>query len=1246
MIHCHSRFCWNLGIAGAFLVGGIFATGRTLAQVTPDSTLGAERSIVTPNVLIQDRLGDRIQGGATRGSNLFHSFLQFNVNAGQRVYFANPAGITNILTRVTGTAPSAIAGTLGVEGSANLFLINPNGILFGSGARLDIAGSFVASTASAVKFADGSEFSAVNPQAPSLLTVNLAPGLQYGASRAGATIASTGNLSAGQDLTLVADRLDLQGQLQAGRDLTLAASGTVKIRDSADRPFLASAAGNLLVEADRLDILALNHPDSGFFVGSDSVLRSSQTIGADAHFTTGGSFRIEQRDGSPGEWASPFDPIVRAGGNVSFASYTGASLQILAGGSVTAGIITINAPDAVNLTAATVTLSNNTTLALSGNTRSTLDVRAGTTAVGSPLGLTGAPSPTGLAFAAASPSAGIAIGSVTITPANGLVFLTNQYQPNAALTGNIDVGAITANNTGGSSVVLDSRGSITLTGAVNTSGNATGNAGSVTLLSEGDLTLASGSSILARGALGGSVNLTSRTGTIALSGTSNPSLFVIRSGTRTTASGGRGGDVTLTARTLTLDKAANILVDSTGASAGGNLSLNASDSITLLSSAADTAAFSSAATATGRGGDLTVKTPSLTLRNDPNLLTNPSELLAITVGPGNAGNVTIESNSIALSGPGNATQTTQVGSLVLGANAAGNAGNLNITTRSLTATDGAQVIASTFGRGNAGNVTIDATEFVRLDGASGRFPSGIISAAEPGAMGQLVATGRGGNIRIKTVALFGTNGGLVQTTVRGPQNAGNISIEADTINFDGVFDGGGVNQRPSAITSSSLDTASGNGGNIDLRTRLLQFTNGARLTASAGTVGIPSSGNAGKITIQATDSVVFDGVGSNGISTLARVAAFSGGRGGELEITTRSLQVTNGAQLRSSTDGSGDAGKVTLFVSDSVLLSGTDSGVFASTAPGSTGNGGQIFIDPRSLIIRDGAKVSGSSQGTGVGGDIVIRSDRLTLDNQGSISADTASNTGGSIDLRVADVLLLRHGSRISTNAGNAQAGGDGGNIAIAVPFLVSAPFENSDITANAFLGRGGNVTIAARNIFWLVPRSRQDLITLLGTTDPAGLNPVRLLTNDITAISQENPLLDGLVTITTPDVDLSRGLLPLAADLVDASTLVVQNCLTNSGAIAKNQGEFIVVGRGGLPSSPGDALTSQTVWQDLRPLAQAQPLQQVQKASQQRPASPAAIVEAQGLTIGADGQVMLTAQAPIADPHGAWLTPASCQKP
>jgi filamentous hemagglutinin family protein len=130
------------------------------AQLVPDTTLGSENSTVTPLTPAIDQ----IDGGATRGANLFHSFEEFNIGSGHSVYFTNPVGIENILTRVTGANPSNILGTLGITGgNANLFVINPNGIIFGPNARLELGGSFVASTASSIKFADGTEFSAVNP---------------------------------------------------------------------------------------------------------------------------------------------------------------------------------------------------------------------------------------------------------------------------------------------------------------------------------------------------------------------------------------------------------------------------------------------------------------------------------------------------------------------------------------------------------------------------------------------------------------------------------------------------------------------------------------------------------------------------------------------------------------------------------------------------------------------------------------------------------------------------------------------------------------------------------------------------------------------------------------------------------------------------------------------------------------------------------------------------------------------------
>jgi len=137
------------------------------AQIVPDRTLGQESSVVNSI----DELKKQIEGGAIRGSNLFHSFQEFNVGEGRSVYFINPHGVENILTRITGNNASNILGRLGVDGGANLFLVNPQGILFGPSASLDIRGSFIATTADEIRLGENGLFSATLPQTSRLLSV-------------------------------------------------------------------------------------------------------------------------------------------------------------------------------------------------------------------------------------------------------------------------------------------------------------------------------------------------------------------------------------------------------------------------------------------------------------------------------------------------------------------------------------------------------------------------------------------------------------------------------------------------------------------------------------------------------------------------------------------------------------------------------------------------------------------------------------------------------------------------------------------------------------------------------------------------------------------------------------------------------------------------------------------------------------------------------------------------------------------
>ncbi len=420
--------------------------------------------------------------------------------------------------------------------------------------------------------------------------------------------------------------------------------------------------------------------------------------------------------------------------------------------------------------------------------------------------------------------------------------------------------------------------------------------------------------------------------------------------------------------------------------------------------------------------------------------------------------------------------------------------------------------------------------------------------------------------------------------------SGSISVQGDSVELIG----------PGVFVSTTTEDIV-NAGSLTINARKLIIRDGAQiLSATTG------KGTAGNLSVNASESVELIGVFS-GLSS----STFGDGNGGNLTITTSKLFIHDGAGITVETSGrfensqfilaNGKAGNLIVNASELVELTGreaTGNSSFLASTTLNSADAGNLSISTKRLVVKDGAEVNvgskllapspnltliGDPSNLGNAGELNITADSIVLENQGKLISETDSANGGDINLQLKDLLLLRRNSQISTNAGKAGLSGDGGNININIPngFIVALPSENSDITANAFTGNGGRVDINATGIFGMQPRSRDELAEILATDNPRELNPQELLTSDITAISQQNPNLNGELNINVQDVEPTREVVELPNIPVD--TKVSQVCRFRRG----NQSEFVINNRGGLPPKPSEALRSNSAldvdWVELQ---------------------------------------------------------------
>jgi len=356
-------------------------------------------------------------------------------------------------------------------------------------------------------------------------------------------------------------------------------------------------------------------------------------------------------------------------------------------------------------------------------------------------------------------------------------------------------------------------------------------------------------------------------------------------------------------------------------------------------------------------------------------------------------------------------------------------------------------------------------------------------------------------------------------------------------------------------------------------------------------------------------------------------------RGGDIRISTPMLTVRDGGTISAASLGAADAGDITINASRVEVQgignnNGFSSRIEASAGrfstivnPNATGNAGSLNLNVNRLSIRDGARVNVQALGTGRAGNINVVADSIALENKASIDGTTDSGGGGNVNIRAQDIQL-RRGSRITTDAGIA----DGGNININSDILVTLPKENSDITANARSAQGGRVNINVPNVFGFTSVTREQVRGNLGLTDAEfadlQVSPTSLVsTSDIAAISQsDGPDLQGTVTFSASGVNPAQGLVELPQNLVDRAALIAANpCIRGA------ESEFTATGKGGVPPSPNDVLSSnssQFPW--VEPAGGGS--QQVEGPLASIEVQPTEIIPAQGWVMDDRGKVTLVA--------------------
>lgn len=1031
----------NIGMIGLLFWESAGKISRAQTEIRPDSTLGSENSTI-------DIQGNStfINGGATRGLNLFHSFDEFNVPVNEGAYFLTPnLAIESVFSRITGSNPSNIDGVLGVLtaqengflSTADLYFINPSGVVFGPSAQLDLGGSLLVTTADAVQFGNGGIFSASSPNASTdLLTVSPSAFLFNRAESPPSIVSQSATANFfdpqfidglrvpdGKSLLFLGGDVQIQGGalVASGGQVVLAAVNddvAVGLAFSGDRNLsLAFPAEANLADITFINSL-INLNGSAIQPTGGEVQTHSRQLRLDSSAIQSNNFGAEASNAITinaeqvilnSSTISTFTFSAAEGGEISINTD---SIDLQNGSQITTGSrLGDGRSGKVSVSAANnINLDNQSQIGslFIGSSSSEATDEVSTESRGSAgnvliqaenLNVQQASGINSFTFLGRDEP-----GNVTIT-AKDTITLSNSTFSTASF-GENSGGEVTINT---ENLIVDGTGSIAtnaydptilLGDGVDLSGLnqaglelvlpllvgidpgtlGQGDSGSIRVNATGNINLTNGgqlqTSTSGRGN-GGSIFVSADI--LTLEGVSSDQT---RSSTLSSETGldssGDAGAITITTRLLSIQEGATISTATFGTGKGGNLIVTATESTDISgSNVLNNSQFSGVVRASLRSNsNSSGQAGNVGLNTGRLSIREGGSLEAIAFGAGDAGNISVVADSVVINGiQADGTSQSTINSTTA-LNASGNAGDINITTGALEIQEGATISTATFGTGEGGDLTVTATESTNISGSGVLSNDQFTGVVRSDLQSGTSGSNRAGSIKLTTGRLSIQEGGGIETATSNAGRAGDITVIADSIVLNGVQADGLLQ---STINSETTPNVSGSAGNIDITTRTLEIQEGAGIsTATFGT------GEGGNLTVTATESTDISGSNtlnsdafSGTVRSILRSNTNSSGQSGNIELNTGQLSIQEGGGIEAVTFSAGRGGDITI-VADSINLNGFAADrSFASAITSETG-----------------------LNTTGNAGNITVSAQRLNIEEGAAIATTTAgSGEGGNLEI-------------------------------------------------------------------------------------------------------------------------------------------------------------------------------------------------------------------------------------------------------